>query len=175
MKKMIQGLLLLSLLAACAPAGPQTYQDPAFSFSYPADWQSMAELFDTYQAGGEYYKLGFSEQVTVTSVREKGDSGAYFAVATRPLEQGTALEDVFHDTYAQISAEITDASEATRSLGGLNGYEMRYRRPWGEPWWQFQDVWLQVDGTIYLLSAHAYNLADYQETLDAILESFVLN
>jgi len=57
----------------------------------------------------------------------------------------------------------------------VDGYEMRYRRPWGEPWWQFQDIWLEKDGVIYLLSAHAYNLETYQEALDAILESFTFD
>lgn len=165
-------LLTASLLAACTPAGPHTYQDPAFSFTYPGDWQTMAELFGAYEAGREYYGLGFSEQVMVTSAQEKGEAGVYFAVATRPLAAGERLEDVFHDTYAKISAEIQNASEATIPIAGQQGYLMSYRRPWGEPWWQFDDVWLEKDGVIYLLSAHAYQLEEQRETIDAILESF---
>lgn len=165
-------LLILLLLPSCAPAGPQTYQGAAFSFTYPADWQTMAELFGAYEPGREYYGLGFSEQVMVTSARKKGEAGVYFAVATRPLAAGERLEEVFHDTYAKISTEIRDASEATISIAGQQGYLMSYRRPWGEPWWQFDDAWLEQDGVIYLLSAHAYRLEEHRETIDAILESF---
>jgi hypothetical protein len=168
-------VLAACVLAACTPAGPRAFSDAAFSFSYPADWQPMAELFPNYQSGRDYYKLGFTENVMVTSVQEQGGSGAYFAVATQPLALGASPQDVFDNTYAQIAGEITDPSESIRSLAGVDGYEMRYRRPWGEPWWQFQDIWLEKDGVIYLLSAHANNLETYQEALDSILESFTFD
>ena len=136
----------------------------------------MSEVFENYQGGGEYYDLGVEEIVMVTSAHKPGESGVYFAVASAPLPAGSDLETVFHQTYAGIADELRDVSEGTTNVGDQPAYTITYQRPWGEPWWQFQDVWLEKDGTIYLLSLHAApgKFQESADELEAILDQFVL-
>jgi hypothetical protein len=152
---------------------PHQYINPAFTFDYPSDWQTMEELWGFQQLDKNYYDLEFQEIVMVTSVQKKGEFGAYFAVASRVLPDGSTIESVFHNTYSQIHNEIRVASETTINLNGISALVKNYERPWGEPWWQFQDVWLENDGTIYLLSFHCVgSIEKYQEDLNFILNSF---
>jgi len=165
-------LALAALLAGCGPRSPQVYQDPAFTFEIPAGWRLMSDLWPNYIPGRDYYRLGVTEIVMITTARKQGEFGVYFAVASVPMPPDTSLEDLFHQAYAPILDEITDQSEATVELAGLTGYEMRYRRPWGEPWWWFQDLWLEKDGTVYLLSFHGLTQESFQEGSAGILQSF---
>ena len=59
-------------------------------------------------------------------------------------------------------------------IGGIPGYEITYDRPWGEPWWRFCDTWLEVDGTVYVLSFHVSpnSFETYSQVYNQILESF---
>jgi hypothetical protein len=169
-------LIIVLGLFACQPSGPRQFEDPAFSFSYPPDWKLMSEIFDVYQPGRDYYDLGLNEIVMVTSAQKKGEFGVYFAVASAPLPVGSDLETVFRQTYADIADQLRDVSEQPAQLGDRPAYSITYQRPWGEPWWQFRDVWLEKDGTIYLLSFHAApaSFQEYVAELDTILDQFVL-
>ncbi len=154
---------------------PHHYDNPAFSFDYPAGWQTMEALWGFHQPEQNYYGLGLQEIIMITSVHKKGEFGAYFAVASTVTPEGDSLETVFHRTYSQIEGELREVSETTTSLNGIPAFEMAYERPWGEPWWQFRDLWLEKDGTIYLLSFHCLGSTErYQEDLDLILNSFTL-
>jgi hypothetical protein len=168
-------LLFLSLSCKLLSGQPQPqYDNPAYSFTYPKTWQTMADLFPQYQAGREYYGLGLSETVMVTSARKQGESGAYFAVASAPLPAGSNLESAYRHAYAPIMGQLRQVSESAVEAAGQPGFEIRYKRPWGEPWWQFRELWLEKDGVIYLLSFHAApgGFDDMQEDFDAILDSF---
>jgi len=179
MRKFIEILLAMVIafgLAACQPTGPRQFDQPAFSFTYPEDWRLMSEVFEYYQSGRDYYKLGVAEQVMVTSAQKPGESGAYFAVASAPLPAGSDLETVFQQTYAAIADELREVSEAPIQLGEQQAYSITYQRPWGEPWWQFQDVWLEKDGTMYVLSFHAApaRFQEYMDEFESILDQFVI-
>lgn len=163
---------LTGFLAGCDPRGPQVYDDPAFSFEIPTGWQLMSDLWPNYTSGRDYYQLGVTEIVTITTARKQGESGTYFTVASAPLPPGMTLADLFHQAYAPILEEITEGSEQTVELAGMTGYEMRYRRPWGEPWWWFQDLWLEKGGTVYVLSFHALSRETFQESSAGILANF---
>lgn len=150
------------------------YDNPAFSFDYPSDWQTMENLWGFQQLDENYYGLGLQEIIMITSVQKKGDFGAYFAVATKALPEGESLEMVFHQTYKQIEGEMREVSETTTTINGYPTLGMNYERPWGEPWWQFRDLWLEKDNTIYVLSFHCLGATEkYQEDLDLILNSFL--
>ncbi len=167
-----------ALTLGCAlsgPSGPQTYQGENFSFQYPESWQTMAELWeDRYQPGREYYQLGVNEIIMVTSVREQGGSGVWFAVASTPLAGTIDLEFVARQTYKPIMDDLQDYSESRVTIAGVDGFEVSYRRPWGEPWWQFRDIWLANNSELYVLSFHAYpsGFETYQEDMDFILSGF---
>ncbi len=171
--KILRTCLLCTLvflsLACGLLSSPHKYTSPAFSFTYPKSWQTMADLWPQYQPGRDYYDLGVQEIVMVTSARRQGESGAYFAVASAPLPAGLSLEDAYHQAYAPNVSEFREVSESEVTAGGQPGFEMRYQRPWGEPWWQFLDVWVEKDGVIYVLSFHATpgKFGDFKEDFEA--------
>jgi hypothetical protein len=175
-KKIYLITVVLALASGCTlsgPSGPQTYENAAFLFQYPESWQTMAKLWgDRYQPGKEYYRLGVSEIITVTSVQKQGESGAWFAVASTPLSGAIDLAYIVNQTYAPFMDELRDYSIDSVTVAGTDGFQVTYRRPWGEPWWQFRDVWLANDSTLYLLSFHAASLDKYQQDVDFILNNF---
>lgn len=105
---------------------------------------------------------------------DQGKGRVFFVVASSPLAEGQDLESRFTQAYQMAVPEIENASQQLFERGELAGYEITYKRPWGEPWWQFRDVWLEKDGAIYVLSFYASpnSFESYTDTFDQILESF---
>jgi hypothetical protein len=165
----------LLFLAACVPMGPRTYKHEAFTFTIPAGWQTMEEVFgQSASSGKEYYGLGVQTLVMIQHPPGRGKGKAFFAVASSPLPEGQDLETRFTQAYQRALPEPRDVSTRRFEQGKLSGYEITYKRPWGEPWWQFRDIWLEKDGVIYVLSFHALpgSFATYSGTFEQILKSF---
>ncbi len=103
-----------------------------------------------------------------------GHGKMFFTVASSPLAAGQSLETCFAETYQAIDPQIKDASQQTYRSGTLSGLEKSYNRPWGEPWWQFRDVWLEKNGVIYILSCQTTpgSMTERSSTFDQILDSF---
>lgn len=170
------GLLLL-VSTACGGAGTEarTYDGEQFTFTIPAGWKTMEEVWDRPASPGrEYYGLGVEEIVMIQYPPEQGQGSAFFAVASSSLSAGQDLESRFRQAYQGAVPEIQNAEEKMVELGGIPGYEITYERPWGEPWWKFRDTWLEVDDTVYVLSYHTLpnSFESYSETYNQILESF---
>lgn len=158
---------------------PLLFENEKFSFTIPAGWQTMEQLWgQSQQTDKDYYALGVAEIVTITSAREQADGpySAYFSIASSPLAGGTDLETRFHQTYDPLLPELREVSQQKFDNGTLSGFEITYQRPWGEPWWQFHDVWVEKDGVIYVLSLHATpnNFEQSQDDFDLIVDSFYL-
>jgi hypothetical protein len=156
---------------------PLLFENEKFSFTIPAGWQTMEQLWgQSQQIDRDYYALGVAEIIMITSAREQADGpySAYFAVASSPLAGGTDLETRFHQTYDPLLPELREVSQQKFDNGTLSGFEIAYQRPWGEPWWQFHDVWVEKDAVIYVLSLHATpnNFEQYQNDFDLIVNSF---
>lgn len=90
------------------------------------------------------------------------------------IAAGTDLETRFEQTYNPLIPDLREVSQAGFDQGGLTGFEISYQRPWGEPWWQFRDIWLEKGAMIYVLSFHAPPAAfdKYRDDFDLILKSF---
>lgn len=156
-------------------SNPNIFEYTAFSFTYPSNWQTMEELWGGERQNKNYEGLGLQEIIMITSVRKKGQFGAWFAVATKALSEGESLDSVFETTYSNIKTSIRSESETTGDLNGIPVLIKDYERASGEPWWRYHDVWLEKDGTIYLLSFHCLgSIEKYQEDLDLILNRFTL-
>jgi len=156
---------------------PRPFENEEFSFTMPAGWQTMEELWQKPQnPGRDYYALGIGEVIMITNARLQVDGpySAYFAVASSPLAGGTDLETRFHQTYDPLIPELREVSQGEWEAGSLSGLEMTYQRPWGEPWWQFHDLWVEKDAMIYVLSFHATpgDFEQHQVDFDLILDSF---
>jgi hypothetical protein len=156
---------------------PRPFENEKFSFTIPAGWQTMEELWERPQEiGRDYYGLGVGEIIMITSARLQVDGpySAYFAAASSPLAGGTDLDTRFHPTYDPLIPELREVSQQKFDNGTLNGLEITYQRPWGEPWWRFHDIWMEKDGVIYVLSFHATlnDFKQHQDDFDLILNSF---
>ena len=156
---------------------PHPFENEKFSFTLPAGWQTMEELWQQPQdPEKDYYALGVEEMIMITSARLQVDGlySAYFAVASSPLAGGTDLDTRFHQTYDPLIPELREVSQQKFDNGTLSGLEIAYQRPWGEPWWQFNDIWMEKDGVIYVLSFHATpnDFKQHQDDFDLILNSF---
>ena len=169
-------LFALILITACGSASqPRVHTSPTYQFTIPSNWQTMAELWGSeYQKGKEYNQLGVMQEVMITSVRQRGEFGAWFAVASAPLPAGKSLEQTYRAAYASHKAQFRKVSEETTSVAGSAGFAMIYQRPSGEPWWQYRDVWLDHDGVVYVLSIHYLpgHDMDYQQAYDQMIGSF---
>ncbi|MEM2126391.1 MAG: hypothetical protein QXQ53_08355 [Candidatus Methanosuratincola sp.] len=175
-KVILFGLLLILLLTGCWPSGrARVFEHEAFTFEIPAGWKTKGEVWgQSASTGGEYKGLGVREIVTIQYPARRRRGEAFFTVASSPLAEGENLESRFARAYEGAVPEIVDAVQRPFERGELSGYEITYRRPWGEPWWQFRDIWLEKEGVVYVLSFRAspYAFEEYSETFQGILESF---
>ena len=156
---------------------PLLFENEKFTFTIPAKWQTMEDLWNMPQAAGkDYYTLGVEEIIMITSAREQEDGtySAYFAVAYSPLAGGVDLEARYHQTYDPLLPNLREVSQQKIDHSALKGLEITYQRPWGEPWWQFRDLWVERDAVIYVLSFHAApsDFEAHQDDFDLILNSF---
>lgn len=176
-KILISGFLLVICLSCnLFPTKERTYENEVVRFTIPAGWKTSDEIWNLSPSTQkyEYHGLGVQEIVTVQYPPKRGKSTVFFAVASSPLEEGEDLKSRFTQAYQNAIPEIEDEVQQSIEQNGLSGYEMVYKRPWGEPWWKFRDIWLEKDGMIYVLSFHASpdSFDGYADTFNAILESF---
>ena len=168
-------LLIMSLACRLTPTGARTFENETISFTIPAGWQTMDEIWDRPASLQKDYKgLGVQEIVTIQYPPKQAKGKAFFVVASSPKVDGQDLESRFTQAYEMANPEIEGESKHLFEQGELSGYEIIYRRPWGEPWWQFRDIWLEHNSTVYVLSFYAspYSFETYSDTFNQILESF---
>ncbi len=168
-------LLVMALACRLTLSEERPFENESFTFTIPAGWQTMEEIWDRPAAIEQEHKgLGVNELILIQYPPEQGKGEAFFAVSSSPLANEQDLESRFTQAYQGLAPEIEDVSQQSFELGELSGYEISYRRPWGEPWWQFRDVWLEKDAVVYVLSFYASpdSFETYADPFDQILESF---
>jgi hypothetical protein len=183
-KIILIGILLVTTLA-CRIVTPEpkepistearTYENEIFSFTIPAGWQTNEEIWEsTITPGTDYLGLGVEEIISIQYPPHQGRFGGCLTVASSSLASGEDLESRFTQTYEYIIPEMKNVSKQLFERGTLSGLEITYQRPVGEPWWQFHDIWLEKDGSIYVLSFHTLTngFEDYAAIFDQILDSF---
>jgi hypothetical protein len=188
---LLAGLLILTLSCQLSAPGQQhveetpaaaaqgrVYESDTFRFTIPAGWGTYEEVWGRpMQADDDYYGLGVTTVVTIQHPPEKGQGNAFFSVATSRLAEGESLESRLNLAYANAVPEIEDESRQVFIRDELSGIEILYRRPWGEPWWKFRDIWLEKDAVVYVLSFHASpnGFDSFGDPFGRILESFTFS
>jgi len=170
-RALIVALILLVSTLACSLLLPKpeiavsTFSAGAISFIIPEDWQKI-------NASGDYYGLGVQKVVAIQGPAEPLPV-AFFTVSTSPLAGGADLETRFSTAYENI-ASLQNVTKKSFTSGKLSGFEISYRRPWGESWWEFRDIWLEKDGVVYVLSFRAGQNESVKvaASFEAILASF---
>jgi len=144
----------------------RTYENDIFIVNIPEGW-------GTGLSEGEYFDLNVEEKVTIHSAALRINSDAFFTIASSPLATGETLESRFDLAYKK-GPQIEDVSTSPFERDTLSGIDITYKRPWGEPWWQFRDIWLEKDGVLYVLSLHTTpnKFESYAETFSLFLDGF---
>jgi hypothetical protein len=170
MKRILTALLPLILLTSCSLAG-KTYHHYNITFTYPRGWNPMSEVSQTYESEREFLWMGLLENLTVTSVKQPGEPGAYFSVASLERSDGVIDADIDY-LYARNEADMRNYVQRPITVAGIEGLSATYERLWQNQWLQFHDVWLEYGSLFYLLSYRAEDLSLYQSEMEMILESF---
>lgn len=151
------------------------YEGDNFRFTIPSGWKTFPEIWGSpIPAGTDFYGLGVTTDITLQYPTGKGKGKAFFSVASGNAVNGESLEARVKRAYEDSVTEIKDLSITETTRGDMDACQVNYSRPWGEPWWTFQDLWLQKDDVVYVLSFHssAGSFSDYMETVGGILDSF---
>jgi len=170
------GFTIAIFLVSCSfSAKPRIFENEAFSFTIPKHWKTMEEIWDIPDSSGqEAYSLGVQEIVTIQYPAIKGKGKAYFLVASSPVQNDQNLESRLNQVYQTTTPEVENVEINSFDRNELSGYEITYKRPWGEPWWKFRDIWLVKKNTVYVLSFHAPpdSFDQYNDAFEEIIRSF---
>ncbi len=115
--------------------------------------------------------MGLLENLTVTSIKNEGEAGAYFSVSSLERYDGVIDADIPY-LYARNEADMRNYGERPITVAGIDGLSATYERKWRGQWLEFHDVWLEHGSLYYMLSFRAADLALYQSEMDMILQSF---
>jgi Tol biopolymer transport system component len=126
-----------------------TYQNADFSFEVPEGWQLTEGAIGSGKNAGNYLDMNFKVLVHLTTRSYTPN----LTIASRELPAGSTFEQQFDETYAKISSYIRNVKDAEqRVVGELDALAIRYDRPLGEPWYSFQDTWVEDNGRIFLIA-----------------------
>lgn len=173
MRAIICAIMLGVFLIGCTgPATPTPYvyrtptgsvtgivQTDTFSFTVPDGWGA----FTTPPVATEV-PYGY-KQLNLTTLYEVAGTKYIprFFITMRVIPEGSTLQTEADLTYANIVPEINSLTQTTGEAAGLPAIILRYNQPWGEPWYTFEDTWVEHAGTAYVFSCWAaLNATDEQ-------------
>jgi hypothetical protein len=170
----VVGLLMASV--ACLSGGSGGHVDTGeIAFDYPDGWQSLSEIWPSYQ-GGHNPEFD-ADELTGAADTSRSLTQRYTAsviVMTREIPDGASMADVYDQVYAAMPSVRGSITEGTLTVDGVTAYERIYEHPSGEPWYRIRDIWLERNGRIYILSCRTLpgSFDAAQEDFDAIVASF---
>lgn len=145
------------------------FQNDLFSFNIPSGWIIHEGTSVQGKNGWNYRNLNLNILVEIKGPQSIPNA----TIADRAIPSGSSLEDEYQSTYADPLPAINQINESQTTVDGLAGYTIHYNRPWGEPWYTFEETWFEKDGHIYVIACQ-FNLNhdDERYGCDAILQSF---
>jgi hypothetical protein len=171
---LVCSILVVILACSLVPSGrdePKHYDNGVIAFDYPPDW-----TVSIFEAPRSDPIMGADEILQINLEK----SSAAMHILRRRSNPGESLQDLAEGTYAGwdgLQVPWEPESGASLQVNDNLTYEKIYRRPWGEPWNRFRDVWFQAGDQIYILSCTATqsNFENYQDECDLIVRSFEAN
>jgi|GEM_PF-1328961 len=140
---------------AIEPVTLSSFSDENITFNIPPGWTPMP-------AAGEYFDLGLEEHF---AMQDSASKLQYFSIASTKLASDETIASKFSQAYTK-GPVIEELAIVPKDRGELTGIELTYQRPWGEPRWRFHDLWVEINGSIYVFSYRVYNTAfDPQSTI----------
>lgn len=161
------------------------YEDNLLSFDYPqglvvfSSGESLTACFPEIPFGGERL-AGLGDPRLLTN-------GVYYRsiqITRRPMPAGSNLEAVLLAVYQQAEERFPQEPSSLASTGpvpiaGRTGLQWAYRMTAGEPTYELRDVWLELNGQLYIVSiwSEYTNLGDFQafqSGAQALLDSLTI-
>jgi hypothetical protein len=160
---------------------PKYFENNEFFFNYPDKWNTYTSFWPN--AFGFDFKPSHDKELNlkeVNGVLDPGSSTPFEKYTTsvtikkRNLPQSTSLKDVYNDTYSNMSNSITFLNDSNITVDGTNAYFKIYKKNSGESLFQIKDIWLEKNGTIYVISCKTLsgNFGEALDNFDVIIKSF---
>jgi len=144
------------------PSATKQWEDEDFSFDYPGDWRTLAEIW------GQGADIGVADPGTATPWERYLTS---VRIEERVLPPGATVEEVFNAADPQAERVV---SEGVTTVNGRVAYERVYEKYHGEPLRKIREVWLEEGGAIYVI--HCWSTPGHfdeaQTDFDLIIGSF---
>ncbi|HJX39470.1 MAG TPA: PsbP-related protein, partial [Anaerolineae bacterium] len=144
------------------PGVAKHWENEELSFDYPGDWRTLSEIWR------QPADIGVADPGTATPWEKYLTS---VRIEEQALPEGSTLEAVFEETDPQAERAI---SEGTTTVDGAVAYERIYEKFHGEPLRKIREVWLEKEGTIYIISCWSTpgHFEEAQSDFDLIVGSF---
>jgi hypothetical protein len=160
---------------------PKYFENNDFSFKYPEGWKTYTEFWPA--NFGFNFKTSKDKELNleeVTGVLDPQSSTKFEKYTTsviikkRNLPQGSSLQNIYKNSYSNISNSTTFLNESTITIDGVTAYSKIYKKGLGESLFQIKDIWLEKNGNIYVISCRALfgNFEKSQDNFDVIINSF---
>jgi|GEM_PF-1815815 len=151
----------------------ERYSNEMFSFTVPKDWSINEGPSAQGQNAWNYRNLGLTILVEVRSPTRL----PMVTITSLDMPADASMMDLFNQTYDAINGEITRISDEETNIAGQSALTRRYNRPWGEPWYTFQESWVEWNNKIYVIAC-MWQLdpsRDELEGCDTVLSTFQFN
>ena len=126
------------------------WEEEGISLTWPAGWSS-ASLEETMR-----WPLGRLLDSTLLFGLEQGDFNPRVELVRLELPAGETLQSAFDEAYDTLAAEwgdsFRDVADGTTVVSGLPALVKSYELPHGEPYYKHQDVWVEFEGSLFVLA-----------------------
>lgn len=155
-------LILLTLIMACGLFSPREldFENDSLSIDLPDDWIW----------GGDYYGAG----TKLFSIRNSGGILPSAIISLATLEYANSPNPLLMIEQAYNNHGVMEQAEAQAYQDdSLSGEEVYFLFGRGDATWRVREIWLENDGTVYILSFRATNPSfdNYMGTFEQMLES----
>lgn len=168
--------LVVPTIPAEDSSGELTFQVGAVAFQYPQEWQALTNNVESLKpAPAIDMKATYLAGIWDTARSPGGFPLAAVLLLSKEIPSGSTLRQVYDRTYLEQPQIIPVGLEETViNLSGREAINRRYRVFWGEPAYEFRDIWFAVDGVAYILFCHAeWTNPEDMEIIYSVWESVI--
>lgn len=167
-KRVVGGFLVAVVFAACLTCGgceggssAGHWEGGGVSLDWPEGWRLEPDT-----VGRSSYLEVLLDPSVLCELSRK-EPYARVVLMERDLASGETVQGVFDETYEALAethgSSLREVTGWSTTVSGQPALVKSYEAPSGEPYYQYEDVWLERDGRIYVLSVWAHISVDEQE------------
>jgi hypothetical protein len=126
------------------------WEEGGISLDWPEGWRAAS------LEGEMHWPLGRLIDCTLLCGLEQGETYPKVELVRRDLGAGETLQTAFDRAYVALAAEwgdsLREVSGWTITVNGSPALVKSYEIPHGEPYYKCQDVWVEWEGSLYVLA-----------------------